>query len=99
MFKINSSINKECIARLIIVSEMKKLTGAKIKSNTAKELVAGNSIVIPDCELETALGELLQTDIFINKRVIPHGRAARSAYHTCLLFAGTSLVWQKITKK
>ena len=67
-------------------------TGAKVKTHATEELVASDAVVIPDGELEATLGQLLQTYVLVDKRVVPDGRARRAAHDARLLLAGSTFV-------
>lgn len=49
------------------------LTCTQWKAYATDKFIAGQTIVIPDCELQGALRQILQRDILVDKRVVPSG--------------------------
>jgi len=71
------------------------LTRSKVESEPPEELVAGQSVVVPHGEFEGTIVQLLQTDVLVDKRVVP-GRIARAPRHARLLLAPSTLLRQQV---
>lgn len=74
------------------------LTGSQRESNSAEELVARQSVVIPYRELQRTFGQLRQWDVLVDEGVVPNRRIG-TLHHRRFLLGAAVLVWKKITKE
>lgn len=72
------------------------LTGAERQAHGAHEVVGGESVAVPQTELERARAELLHGEAAVRERVLPLGVQCSSA-DGCLLLGEASAFWEQVT--
>ena len=71
------------------------ITCTEIKSRSSQEILVSKPVVVPDCQLQTSVCDVLNGEVIPANGLLPP-RAGGSSANSCLLLAPTWLTWQQV---